>query len=174
MARENETKIIEEISRKKDITQRELSSKTQMSLGSVNIILKRLIIRGLVKTRNLNTKKVEYMLTPKGFSEKAKKTYDYMFKTVNLVKVVREQIAKIVLEEFNKGQKSFIVLGNDDLADIIELALKGFEYKRVESIENIKDGDNSLILVGTSDLKTNGFRAINIADKMENIYWDVI
>ena len=113
------------------------------------------------------------MVTPKGFSEKAKKTYNYMLKTVNLVKVVREEIAKIVIEEYNKGQKSFIVLGDDDLADIIELSLKGFEYKRVASIEEIDHRDKSLVLMGGSNKRVNGFRTINVGKKLEGAYWGV-
>ena len=89
MANENELKIIDEISRQGDLTQRELSTRTRLSLGAVNIIIKRLVKRGLLKTTSLNPKKVEYMLTPKGFSEKARKSYEYMRKTVGLVKLVK-------------------------------------------------------------------------------------
>lgn len=172
MVNENELKIIEEISREKGLTQRDLSKKTNLSLGAVNIILKRLVGRGALKTKNLNPKKVEYMITPKGFAQKAKKSYDYFLKTVNLVKIVREEIAKVVLEEFNRGQKKFIILGNDDLVDIIELALKGFDYKRVKDVREIKDKD-ALVLIGEKKHRTNGFRAINIAERLGEVYWGV-
>ncbi|OGC10068.1 hypothetical protein A3F86_03270 [candidate division WOR-1 bacterium RIFCSPLOWO2_12_FULL_45_9] len=170
MISEKELKVIDEISREKGLTQRELSRRTELSLGSVNVILKRLATRGIVKTKNLNSKKVEYLLSPQGFSEKAKKSYNYILKTVNLVKFVRGEIAKIVLGEFNKGQKKFVVLGDDDLADIIELALKGFDYSRVNDIRNNKDKD-ALILIGKGKRTTNGFRSINIAEKLGGIYW---
>lgn len=172
MVNENELKIIEEISRQNNLTQRELAQRTSLSLGAVNIILKRLVKRGIVKTKNLNPKKVEYMVTPKGFSEKAKKSYNYVLKTVNLVKFVREEIAKIVLEEYNNGQKNFVILGNDDLADIIELALKGFNYERVESVKKIKD-QNALVLVGEKNQQTNGLRSICIKDRFGEMYWGV-
>lgn len=172
MTNENELKIIEEISRDGRLTQRDLSKKTKLSLGSVNIILKRLVKRGAIKTKNLNPKKVEYLLTPKGFSQKAKKSYNYVLKTVNLVKLVREEMAKIVLEEYNRGQKKFVLLGSDDLADIIELALKGFEYERVEGVGNIKN-KNALVLISDGRLKANGFRSINIAEKLGEMYWGV-
>ncbi|MBU1026754.1 MAG: winged helix-turn-helix transcriptional regulator [Candidatus Margulisbacteria bacterium] len=170
MVNENELKIIDEISRESSLTQRELSQKTNLSLGAVNIILKRLVKRGAIKTKNLNPKKVEYMITPIGFSEKAKKSYNYFLKTVNLVKFVKLEIAKIVLEEFNRGQKKFVILGDDDLVDIIELALKGFDYERVESINQKKD-KNVLILLGEKRYRTNGFRVINIADRLKEVYW---
>ncbi len=172
MVDENELKVIEEISRRKDLTQRELSARTKLSLGAVNIILKRLVKHGMVKTKNLNPKKVEYALTPKGFSEKANKSYKYILKTVNLVKMVKDEIAKIVLDEYNRGQKKFAVLGDDDLADIIELALKGFAYRRVDDVREIDD-PNALVLVGVRGKKTNGFRSINIKDKLGETYWGV-
>ena len=172
MVGENELKIIDEVSRGSNLTQRELSRRTELSLGAVNIILKRLIKHGFLKTRNLNPKKVEYIVTPKGFSEKAKKSYNYVLKTIDLVKLVRGEIAKIILDEYNRGQKVFFVLGDDDLADIIELALKGFNYKRVADISGVND-KNALILLGKNNLKTNGFRSIRIADRLADIYWGV-
>lgn len=169
---ENEHKIIEEISRGKDLTQRELSKRTKLSLGAVNLILKRLARRGVVKTTNLNPRKVEYILTPKGLAEKTRKSYNYILKTIDLVKMVKGEIARIVLEEFNRGQKRFVVLGNDDLADIIELALRGFDYQRVDDIKDVSD-KNALVLASKSAAKSNGFRSINIADRLGEFYWGV-
>lgn len=172
MVEDNELKVIEEISKKSELTQRELSAKTKLSLGAVNIILKRLIRRGVVKTTNLNPRKVEYIITPKGFSEKARKSYNYVLKTVNLVKRVKDEIARIVLEEYNKGQKKFVILGDDDLADIIELALKGFDYQRVNDVKDITD-KNALVLASKSYARSNGFRSINFADRLGESYWGV-
>jgi DNA-binding MarR family transcriptional regulator len=172
MVDENELKVIEEIAQRRDLTQRELSAKTKLSLGAVNLILKRLVRRGIVRTTILTPKKIEYFLTPKGFVEKTKKSYNYVLKTIELVKTVKTEIAKIVMEEYSNGQQNFVVLGSDDLADIIELALKGFAYQRVNSVEEIKD-KNTLVLVGRLKLPTNGFRAINVADKLGEAYWPV-
>ncbi|MFH1684497.1 MAG: winged helix-turn-helix domain-containing protein [Candidatus Margulisiibacteriota bacterium] len=172
MINENELKIIDEISRESSLTQRQLSQRTKLSLGAVNIIIKRLTKRGSLNTKGLNPKKVEYILTPKGFSEKAMKSYNYVLKTVNLVKSVREEIAKIVLEEYNKGRKKFAVLGDDDLADIIELALKGFDYERVMDMKEIKN-DNALVLTSKNNRRTNGFRVINVAERLGGLYWGV-
>jgi len=172
MVDENEHKVIEELSRRRDLTQRELSARTKLSLGAVNLILKRLAKRGLLKTRGLNPRKVKYLITPKGFSEKTKKSYNYILKTVDLVKQVKEEIAKIVQEEYNNGQKKFVILGDDDLADIIELALKGFAYQRVADVEAIKD-KNALILLSHDQPGVNGFRSLNLADRLGGAYWGV-
>jgi DNA-binding MarR family transcriptional regulator len=170
---EKELKVIEEISKSSNLTQRELSVRSKLSLGAVNVILKRLVTRGFVKTKGLTPKKIEYGLTPKGLSEIAKKSYSYIQKTINLVKLIREEIAKIVLEEYNRGQRKFVIFGNDDLADIIELALKGFDYRRVERISDL-DGKDALILIGRNKTKLgNGYRSVNIEEKLYDIYWGV-
>jgi len=172
MVDENEHKIIEEISRDKRLTQRELSARTKLSLGAVNVIIKRLVRRGFLKTVNLNPKKVEYIITPKGFTEKTNKSYRYVQKTIDLVRRVREEIARIVLDEYNRGQKKFVVLGDDDLADIIELALKGFDHQKVSRASEIAD-KSALVLVSRSGNIPDGYRSLNIADKLGEAYWGV-
>jgi len=172
MVDNKELKVIDEISKENSLTQRELSRRTELSLGAVNLIIRRLVKRGLVKTKSLNPKKVEYLLTPKGISEKARKTYDYVVKTIDMVTRVKEEIAKIVLDEFNRGQKKFIILGGNSMADVIELALKGFDYKKVHEMNEIKDSE-ALVLIAEKNRSANGFRSINMARRLSEVYWGV-
>ncbi len=69
-------KILREIEGSPTVTQRELSSKMNISLGKVNYIINALINRGVVKAntfRKNNSKKAYfYVLTPHGLEEKAK------------------------------------------------------------------------------------------------------
>jgi DNA-binding MarR family transcriptional regulator len=169
---DKELKIINEISKDKSLTQRDLADRTSLSLGAVNLILKRLVKRGFIKTRALNPKKIEYIITPKGFTEKTNKTYNYFKKTIDLVKLVREEIAKIILDEYNRGQKKFVVLGSDDLADLIELALKGFDYQRVVELKEIKD-NTALVLLSSSCQNQKDLRFINVKDRLGELYWGV-
>ncbi len=73
---EREPKIIEEISQDKNSTQRKISHKLGLSLGMTNIILKRLDSKGYIKVKGLNRRKVQYILTLKGFAEKTKNATD--------------------------------------------------------------------------------------------------
>jgi DNA-binding MarR family transcriptional regulator len=77
---ERELRIIEEISQNQNLTQRKISHKLGLSLGMTNIILKRLASKGYIKVKGLNRRKVQYILTPKGFAEKTKKSYRYFLK----------------------------------------------------------------------------------------------
>ena len=71
---DREEKVLNCISKNENISQRELSLHTGISLGSINLIIKKMVKKGLVKIERINTNTLKYMLTPKGFAEKAMKT----------------------------------------------------------------------------------------------------
>ena len=64
--------------------QRDLSGRLGFSLGKTNYLLKSLVEKGFVEIKNFTTlnnklKKVNYMLTPRGFEHKVRLAY-YFFK----------------------------------------------------------------------------------------------
>ena len=141
---DRELKIIEEIAKNRGVTQRELSRKAGISLGMVNISLKRLIRKGYVKVKGMNKRSLEYILTPKGFSEKAKKSYRYFLNTLDSLKKMKEKIQSLILTEYTKGARNFVILGDGELADIVEMSLKSLafddvKYKRVKDKGQIKE-----------------------------------
>ena len=68
-------KILDLITEAPRLSQRDIASQSGLSLGLVNLTLKRLLQTGHIKVSNLNKKKVEYIVTPKGFFEKANHSY---------------------------------------------------------------------------------------------------
>jgi len=155
---ERELRIIEEISRDKSLTQRKISHRLGLSLGMTNLIIKRLVNKGYVKVKGLNRRKVQYILTPKGFAEKTKKSYRYFLKTIYSLQEMKKKIQHLVLMEYEKDETHFVILGDGELADIVELSLKGLnkselEYRRVSKLEDI-NSSNAVILLAESKLKT--------------------
>ena len=155
---ERELRIIEEVSRDKNLTQRKISHRLDLSLGMTNLILKRLVNKGYIKVKGLDKRKVQYILTPKGFAEKAKKSYLYFLKTIYSLQEMKKEIQHLVLVEYEKGKTHFAILGDGELADIVELSLNNLnkselEYRRISRPEEIKD-NNTVILLAESKLKT--------------------
>ena len=74
--------ILRKLQNKPNSTQRELAEELGFSLGKLNYCLRALQNKGLVKIKNFqkNPNKINYIyvLTPKGISEKAKLTINYM------------------------------------------------------------------------------------------------
>jgi DNA-binding MarR family transcriptional regulator len=148
---ERELRVIEEVGRDKNLTQRKISHSLGLSLGTTNLILKKLVRKGYIKTRQLNRRKIQYILTPKGFAEKVKKSYRYFLETIHSLRLMERKIQELVLTEYQKGKTCFIIFGDGELADIIELSLKDLnksklEYRRVSRLEDI-DSHTAVILL---------------------------
>ena len=77
-------KILRKIQKKPDTSQRKLAEELGFSLGKLNYCLKSLQEKGLVKISNFQKKhnKVkyiqQYILTPKGISERTRLTINFM------------------------------------------------------------------------------------------------
>jgi len=81
---ENNFKVLRVIKKNPNLSQRELASNLDFSLGKLNYCLKALKEKGLVKMKNFssNSNKIGYVyiLTPKGIKEKTKLTVNFMKK----------------------------------------------------------------------------------------------
>ena len=67
--------ILKELEANPNTTQRDLSSRLNISLGKTNYLLHELIVRGFIKVKNFTgnpgkLKKIHYFLTEKGLEEK--------------------------------------------------------------------------------------------------------
>lgn len=125
---EKELAIIREISNNAVSDQRAIALRAGISLGMTNLIIKRLINRGFVKAKQLDKKKIHYLLTPQGFAEKAKKSYAFTRRTIDLFKTTKEKLKELIQSERQKGADQFIIEGNSDLADIAESAFRALAH----------------------------------------------
>jgi EPS-associated MarR family transcriptional regulator len=80
--KEEYLKLLRKIGNDPEISQRDLSSELDMSLGKINYCLKALKSKGLIKIKNFgkSTDKIKYLyvLTPKGLVEKTNITIRFM------------------------------------------------------------------------------------------------
>ncbi len=127
---DNEMLILEELEKDSNITQRDLSEKTGLSLGMVNILLKRFIRKGFVKLERLNSKSFRYILTPEGFKEKTKKTIEYMKIYYRRTLLIKQNIERIV-QTYGRN-RTYVLFGKDkEMKEIIEGILKELRVKYI-------------------------------------------
>ncbi|MDY6826532.1 MAG: winged helix-turn-helix transcriptional regulator [Bacillota bacterium] len=74
----HEYELLTYLQQNEEITQRQISRGTGLSLGAVNLLLKKMVRKGLVKIERLTPRTVRYILTPRGLEEKARLAYRYM------------------------------------------------------------------------------------------------
>lgn len=125
---ENEYRLLLAVESGEASSQRKLAGKLNVSLGMINLCLRRLIKQGYVKTHGLNKRKVKYLLTPKGFTEKMKKTYHYTQKTISELSRIKLNIQNEVKSRYLAGERNFTVAGTGELSDLAEIAIKNLKY----------------------------------------------
>ena len=75
--------VLRKIHKNPDASQREMAEELGFSLGKLNYCLKALKEKGLVKINNFKNKRdkinyIQYIITPKGISERTKLTINFM------------------------------------------------------------------------------------------------
>jgi len=103
--------------------QRDLSRQMKLSLGLTNMLVRRLITKGYIRIKQLNKKKVEYLLTAKGFAEKMSKSVRYTMKTVASIGLIRKSIGRLLGDLHAQGARKFYCIGSSDLTVLIEMAV---------------------------------------------------
>ena len=160
---EKDFAVIREISNNAAADQRAIAARSGISLGMTNLIIKRLTNMGYIKAKQLDKKKIQYLLTPQGFAEKARKSYAYTRRTIGLFKTTKEKIRDLILEEHRKGAVRFIIEGNSDLCDLTEsayrsLAIEGSTLQRHDNLSSdssvLRSSDATGSYEGTTDLLT--------------------
>ncbi len=153
---ESELALMREISREPIQTQRDLSRGAGLSLGMTNLLLKRLARKGLIKIRQLDWKRTQYLLTPKGVLEKSRKTYDYARYTIRLFRQLEENAAAALRREHAAGRRDFWVVAQDEFEAVLRgaLAAPGLPGARVSFASRFCEVPSHADLVLTATQET--------------------
>lgn len=104
------------------LRQRELASAAGASLGMTNAILKRLAQKGWIVIQRLNSRNVQYAVTPDGVNEIARRSYRYFKRTIRNVVFYRDLIDETVSRAKIRGLEAVLLIGVSDLDFIVEHA----------------------------------------------------
>ena len=169
---EREFELINIIGAELATNQRDVSRHMNLSLGMTNMLIRRLIGKGYIRIRQLNKKKVEYLLTPKGFGEKMRKSIKYTVKTINSIGLIKRRLNDMLFKLYTSGERSFEILGESDFASMIEIVLKDSHFKdcRIMYIKTLEESGGEGVLCickeGFEHLPHNGRRHINFIKEL--------
>lgn len=127
--------LLGEIDANNDISQRELSHKTGLSLGSVNLLIQKMIREGLLKMEMIPANRVIYMLTPKGLAEKAEKTVRYVKRHYNAIQETKERIKRKLDQHEKQYERIIVCQPESELKDLVRATLD--EYLREKPMVNV-------------------------------------
>jgi DNA-binding MarR family transcriptional regulator len=133
-------RLMGEIDRDGDHSQRELSQRLDLSLGLVNTFLKRLVTKGYSKVTTLPKNRLKYFLTPEGIARKSKLTVEYLHYSMNFYRDIKHLLLKKYQEmEANKVQ-SILFWGAGEVADLAYLYLQQTNIQLAGIIDDEKQG----------------------------------
>lgn len=131
--------LLNEIEINKTVSQRELSQKTGLSLGSVNILLKKMVRHGLIKMESIPANRVIYMLTPAGMAEKAFKTVRYIKVHYKVIEETKARI-NISLQNLHQEYSTICILNpEDELQEILLQAIQEYRNKNPRAVIRLFD-----------------------------------
>ena len=124
-------KLLEEIDNDRTPTQRDLSKKLNISLGLVNLFIKRLGKKGYFKVKTIPKNRVKYILTPAGAMEKTRLIYEYISSSYHYFKAAKNRVDDLYLNlpgrkavqglGFGVGVVPKIVLDNSPLGSQVRI-----------------------------------------------------
>lgn len=139
---DKEYTILNQIDATPEATQRDLSRHTGLSLGSVNLLLKKMVKEGFIKMETIPANRVIYMLTPKGMMEKANKTIQYVKVHYNAINQTKEKIKHILEELLEHHTKLYVLVGNDEMGILIVSAVEEHSPERTTIIKSFSEVAN--------------------------------
>ena len=157
---EREFELINIVGAQLGVNQRDLSQHLNQSLGATNMLLRRLIAKGYIRIRQLNKRKVEYLLTPKGFAEKMRKSVKYTLKTIHSIGLIKENLRSVIKKLYENGEREFIILGKSDFAMLVEVVIKEMDFLeyRIKYTEELpKELNGETLLICKEDIDLSAF-----------------
>lgn len=137
-------RILEEIDRDQEASQRTLARRMNVSLGLVNSFVKRLAHKGYFKISTIPSNRVKYILTPKGAAEKTRLTYEYIRYSFQFYKDAREKLRSLLDALEKRGVRRIIFYGVGDLAEIAYITLQEFDIELAGVVDSEKRGGKFL------------------------------
>jgi len=121
--------------RSRALTQRDLAEAAGLSLGMTNALVKRFSDKGWVLLKRLNSRNIQYALTPDGVAEIARRTYRYFKRTARAAGLYRDRIESYVMARKRAGARRLVLAGVSDLDFLLEYACERHGILFVKAVD---------------------------------------
>lgn len=133
---QRDLEILTAIGEGRPLTQRDLAQRLGVALGLTNLYLKRLAKKGYIKIvefprKPSARKRLRYLLTPKGITEKTQLTYEHVTYSLNLYRRARQTLRESLSLLLENGIKRVALYGTGEAAELAYLTLKEFGLEPV-------------------------------------------
>jgi len=127
-----ELEILKEVERSPRLSTRILAARLGCNIRLTHSLLKKLVEKGSLRVKKLNTRRWDYFLTPRGISEKARKTYQFFEFSMQFYQGARESSSRICQEIAASGKKTVAFIGAGSLAEIVYVSVQEWNLELIE------------------------------------------
>ncbi len=136
-----ELAILEKLENNGHLTQRDLSKEVGIALGLVNHLLKKMVKKGWIKIKNIDAKKIKYLITPEGAVEKSSLLYKRVESTIHFYLDAKRVIKEKVEHLKGDGVKSVSIYGINHISEVLFIVLKELGLELVCIVDDNMKGE---------------------------------
>jgi DNA-binding MarR family transcriptional regulator len=153
-----ELAILEKLENNGHLTQRDLSKEVGIALGLVNHLLKKMVRKGWIKIKNIDAKKIRYLITPEGAREKSSLIYKRVESTIHFYLEAKKIIKDKVMHLKNEGVEKVSIYGINHISEVLFIVLKELGLELVYVVDDNKIGDEwfGYSIVGINEFSKDG------------------
>jgi DNA-binding MarR family transcriptional regulator len=140
---DRELTLLDEIEHDPDVTQASLAIQLGVAVGTVNLLIKRLISKGYVKVKRAQRRKLRYIITPEGLAFRANLAVHYIETSLHLYHKTRLHVRDLLSQAHQAGYNQVFIVGDGDIADICRLTCLEQGVRVVESSQVIMDNNKT-------------------------------
>ncbi|MBI3538114.1 MAG: winged helix-turn-helix transcriptional regulator [Chloroflexi bacterium] len=118
---EHDLQLLETIEQNPNVTQADLAAQLGIAVGTVNWYIKRMMSKGYVKIRQLERRRLLYLITPRGILRKSKLGIAYLKVSMQLYRETRIQATQLLKRARAAGFDEISIQADGDLAEICRL-----------------------------------------------------
>jgi len=169
----SEHQILNHLSRHHRTSQRQIATGTGLSVGMVNLLLRRMVRKSLVKLERINGRTLRYIVTPKGMAEKTKAACHYLRQSYQQILKISRALEMVVAGETARhGRKPQVVFYGpaDEILEILKIAAGqlGLDYRvaAAPSALNELPAEHLLVITWTTEetAEPPGVPTVNILE----------
>lgn len=137
-------RILEHVEETPRLTNRTLAGKLGVSVKLAHELLTGLVKRGLLHVRKHHARRWDYFLTPKGITEKARLTLQFVEFSMQFYREARRRSSEVLAAAAKSGVKRIAFLGATELAEIATLGTAESSLRVVDVFDADRAGETFL------------------------------
>ena len=115
------------------VRQRDLARIVGISLGMTNVVLRKLAQKGWVVIRRINSRNIQYAVTPSGIDQISRRSFLFLKRTVRNVVYYKDVMDGLITDLKTRGYHAIVLVGKSDFDFVLAFLCQKHKLEFIES-----------------------------------------